>query len=129
MRYIRTFANGLDPASVRDLAVAILARADWRSRTISPGPRNGPSTEMRAATRANSASCVEWLESRRGRLLRDRPRGPHSRRFARVHELVDLIARALELKDELSADDLRWLIGEDRLKRYGIGEADEVQAG
>jgi hypothetical protein len=34
--------------------------------------------------------------------------------------LVGLIGRALELKDQLSTDDLRWLIGAKTLRQHGI---------
>jgi hypothetical protein len=39
--------------------------------------------------------------------------------------LVELIARALELKDEMTADDLRWLLGEQTLRQHGLAKEQE----
>jgi hypothetical protein len=48
-----------------------------------------------------------------------------SRDFKRM---ADLIARALALKDALSADDLRWLLGPDALRKYDLDPGQEFGA-
>jgi hypothetical protein len=39
--------------------------------------------------------------------------------------LTALIARALELEDELDANALRWLVGSDTLRKFGINEEED----
>ena len=122
------FRDGLDPVNVRNLAVAILLGPLAEPDLWKPWPPQWRPDRRLRGDEGQLARCVEWLDADEGDYYEMCREAHNLSRRPEFTELVDLISRALELKDELSADDLRWLIGEDRLKRYGIGERDEAQA-
>ena len=122
------WGEGIDPAGARDLAVAIILGPLASPEMEKPWPPEWRPDPDATGDAGQLGRCVRWLKLDEGDYYEIVNEAHTLARSPEFNELVDLLARALELKDELSADDLRWLIGEDRLKRYGIGEADEVQA-
>jgi hypothetical protein len=117
--------EGITPESARDVALSILmgpfveGKTDWPPRW--PPDMSAPGDE------GQLAACVRYLGMDEGGwdvLMTQAQLLATSPEFLR---LVELIARALELKDEMTADDLRWLLGEQILREHGLATKPEEQ--
>lgn len=127
-------ATRLDQESGRDLAVSILCgpraagREDWPPFWVEMWGDSQPEGDRRHL--ALTVRYLELDEAGYQELCRE------SRELAKTYEfdrLVWLIGTALEIKGELNPDELRWVVGQDTLDRYGIDtemeRADEKQDG
>jgi hypothetical protein len=111
--------EGINRESARHVAISILCGPlaegceDWPPAW--PIDRDSEISDVRQL--AVLASYLTLSESGWDELVAEARRLSQSVEFCR---LAALIARGLELQDELSADDLAWLIGEKTLTTYGI---------
>ena len=119
-----------DPEGARIMALSILLGPLAAADSPVAWPPEWPPGEAgpRAPDERRLAKCVAHLEMDEDgylALIREAHAMARSPEFT---ELVGLVARALELKDELDAADLRWLLGKNRLQKYGIPTTEEENA-
>lgn len=114
----------LDPEAVFDLVVAIHAgpihagNSDWPPRWPPSIGAPGDEGQLAACARFLNMDRSDWDAAYvEAAALVGNPE------FTRI---AGLIARALELSDEIDADGLRRLIGTDRLELFGIPPADHT---
>jgi hypothetical protein len=112
--------ESISPQRAADVAIAVLMGP---LAVGEPGwPPEWPIDPDVAGDQRQLAFCCRYLkldEDGYFSLVKQAHELAGSREFIRLR---DLIARALELKDELDADDLRWLVGSETLFKYGIAE-------
>jgi hypothetical protein len=122
------WGDGVDPAGARILAVAILLGPLAEHDLPTVWPPDWPPDRDAAGDEGQLAACCRYLkldEDDYYELVRQAHHTAQSREWNR---LCDLIAQALELKDELTADDLRHLLGSELLHKYGIPTPREEHA-
>jgi hypothetical protein len=115
--------EGISRESARDVAISILmgplieGKADWPPRRPPDMSASGDEGQLGALARYLKLDERGW-----DALITQADTLAQSPEFLR---LVELIARALELKDELNTDDLRWLLGERTLRQHGLATQTE----
>jgi hypothetical protein len=103
------------PLAERDAAFP----PDW------PLEANGARRRRHSTDLEALATLTRFLELDAGGYLHEVVRALELARDEDFNHLVDLIARALLLRDELNTDDLRWLIPDRLLDKYAHGEEEQ----
>lgn len=111
-------ADELKPEWVRDLGIAILAgplaegKRDWPPRWPLEIGSPGDAGQL--------AACAKYLRWGRAEYDAACVKAEHLVNTRDFGRLVDVITAALVAMDELTADDLRRIVGPERLRRFGI---------
>ena len=122
------WGDGVTPQAAADVAISILMGPI--AEGAESWPPAWPLDPDADGDEGQLATCLRYLkfddESEYRALVREAHVLARTAEFQRV---VWLTSRALELTDELDADDLRRLLGEKTLTNYGIPTRDRSEDG